>query len=403
MWTMSKQVARAAALGAILWATAGSGPLEAQGQPTPPQNALAGSRVFGSKGCVRCHAVDGIGGTEGPDLARNPQERTFYDLAASMWNHGPAMVQRMREVGIELPALDPEEAGDLIAFLYTLDYFDPPGDSAVGARLFVEKGCVSCHQVRGRGGVVGPDLGVQHRHVAPIEFAAAMWNHGPAMSQMMEARNIPRPMFTGTELIDLIAYIEAGHSGPPSEPFHVLPGLVADGRQVFVERGCVSCHTAAAGGGGLAPDLVEFGAHRSLVSFAAAMWNKAPAMLRAMDRRGIGVPQLRPDEVADLVGYLYSMDYFVAAGDAGRGHDVIVQVGCLDCHALRGRGASAAPDLAEVRHVDSPAAVVSTLWNHMLLIDQAEYDEWTMLDPRGMADLGAYLRLLAANRTVNSF
>ncbi|MBI4246150.1 MAG: hypothetical protein HY614_03080, partial [Candidatus Rokubacteria bacterium] len=35
-----------------------------------PGNPLDGSRLFTGKGCLRCHAVHGTGGTTGPDLGR---------------------------------------------------------------------------------------------------------------------------------------------------------------------------------------------------------------------------------------------------------------------------------------------------------------------------------------------
>ncbi|NIR31746.1 MAG: c-type cytochrome, partial [Gammaproteobacteria bacterium] len=37
------------------------------------QNPLAGSRVFGAMGCVKCHAVNGLGPSVGPDLGQIAQ------------------------------------------------------------------------------------------------------------------------------------------------------------------------------------------------------------------------------------------------------------------------------------------------------------------------------------------
>jgi mono/diheme cytochrome c family protein len=362
----------------------------------PTQNALAGAQVFGSEGCVKCHAIKGLGGTEGPDLARFPRARTFYDLAAAMWNHLPGMVQRMRELGIEQPHLTGRETGDLIAFLYTLDYFDPAGDGGKGEELFAERHCIVCHQVGGVGGVVGPDLASRGQFVAPIQVAAAMWNHGPAMSEAMQARGIGRPRFTGDELADLIAYLESDSLKVVSGPLYVVPGLVGDGRRVFSEKGCIGCHAVQGSGSRFGPDLAERGVHRSLLAFAAAMWNKAPEMIQAMRQRGISVPQLRPEEMADLVGYLYSVKYFAQAGDPERGRRRVWDKGCLDCHSLDGRGGSAAGDIAEARGLSSPAAVIAALWNHTLLKDEVggSVISWPVFQRAEMADLAAFLQSL---------
>ncbi len=74
------------------------------------QNPLAGSQVFGSTGCVKCHSVNGLGGTIGPELGRIARRRSFYDLAATMWNHLPIMGQQMKALGIERTVMDEREA-----------------------------------------------------------------------------------------------------------------------------------------------------------------------------------------------------------------------------------------------------------------------------------------------------
>src|SRR5262245_57820220 len=188
------------------------------------QDPLAGSHVFGTRGCSTCHAVGGVGGKIGPDLKAASHARSFYDLAAAMWNHLPKMADQLRRMQIRRPRMDAREADNLTAFLATLDYFDPPGNMQVGKRLFAEKRCVLCHQVGGVGGVVGPDLDQLAQSSSPISIAAALWNHGPSMSAAMRARGIKRPSFTGTELQDLIAYLKSYSGDRLQEPIYVLPG-----------------------------------------------------------------------------------------------------------------------------------------------------------------------------------
>ena len=358
-----------------------------QAQQGAAQSVEAGSRVFFGKGCFNCHAVHGRGGTVGPDLALIPGRRSFFHLAAALWNHLPQMQREMSQRGVQRPRLTPREAADLTAFLFWLDYFDEPGDTARGARLFRSRQCMICHQVRGLGGVVGPDLSILAGSRTPIMIAAGMWNHAPDMTAAMQARGIRRPSFTGPELRDLLAYMEGPSSGVPSEPMYVMPGQASRGRQVFEGKSCIRCHGASEGEGRRGPDLGAEGRYASVLDFAAAMWNKGPRMLEAMREIGAEVPQLRPDEMADLVAYLYAGRYFGDAGDATRGEELVRTRGCQQCHGAR----MPAGDLAAARGLDSPAAIVAALWNH-LGASLPLGGRWPTLRAQDVADVAAYLQ-----------
>ncbi len=382
----------------VLWR---AGPLSAQELFTPAQDPVAGSRVFGFKGCSICHAVNGVGGKVGPDLARISRPRSFYDLAAAMWNHYPRMAKRMRDLAISRPLLHPRETGNLIAFLYTLDYFDTPGNAETGKRLFAEKQCVVCHQVGGVGGVIGPNLDFLKQYGSPIFVATAMWNHGPAMAEAMRARGITRPTFKGSELNDLIAFLKSASPNPADEPLYVLPGRADEGKRLFEEKGCIECHSAAGKGGTLGPDLAERGVHRSLTEFASAMWNKTPKMVKAMKAKGILLPQLEPQDMADIIAYLYSVRYFAESGDSRRGEAVVKAKGCLECHSVRGTGGTGAGDLAQPKRLFSPQAVVSVMWNHAWgMEEQGKFRKtpWPTFSAKEMADLVAYLETLGRSR-----
>jgi len=369
-----------------------------QAVPAPTQNALAGSRVFGSKGCVECHAVNGLGGQIGPDLARVPEAQSFYDLAADLWNHLPQMSTTMAQLDVEPPRLDAEEVADLIAFLYTLDYFDAPGDPETGRQLFIDKRCVICHQVGGMGGVIGPNLDHLDRYGAPIQVAAAMWSHGTEMTRELRAKGVTRPRFSGAELRDLIAFLRSSQMGPQDGGLHVLPGRSAVGAELFGDKGCADCHAVAGRGGTIGPDLSRRASHVSLLDFAAAMWNKQPAMTSAMRARGIQVPVVSADEMADLVAYLYSTNYLLESGSARRGRAMLEHKGCLGCHAVNGRGGQTGPDFADLDGSRSNAEVIGKLWNHLpIMVEQPDAD-WQPMTSAEMADMAAFLR---AERTAN--
>jgi mono/diheme cytochrome c family protein len=309
-----------------------------------------------------------------------------------MWNHLPKMAAEIHKLRVPRPRLDAREASDLVAFLATLDYFDPPGNPKTGGKLFVEKRCAVCHQVGGVGGVIGPNLDRLAQSSAAIAIAAAMWNHGPAMAEAMRASKIERPSFTGTELRDLIAYLKSHARERVEEPIYALPGRASEGRRLFLQKRCHECH-GSKGEGGLAPALYNRRVPRGLFDFATSMWNKGPSMMRAMKEVGITLPQLNAEEMANIVAYLYSVNYFADAGNPARGRELMSGKGCIACHFI-GEGV-ARPGLTEIKRLDQPAAFVSALWNHLVVLEKPDPREkirWPQLTPQEAADLIAFLQ-----------
>ena len=358
--------------------------------PSPGQDPIAGSRVFDAKGCVKCHALNGSGGKIGPDLARISRPRSFHDLAAAMWNHLPRMTERMKQLGITRPQLEPDEAKNLVGFLYTVGYFDRPGNGENGKRLFTAKRCMECH------GPAGPGPSVDHlkQFGSPLYAAAALWNHGPQMADAMKAKGIERPTFTALELRDLIAYLSPA-TGTVAGAVFVLPGNAESGRMLFAEKQCVQCHSVGGAGGSVGPSLTDKGVRRSPIEFAAVIWNKAPAMAAAMAARSITLPPLGPADMADLVAYLYSSGYFAAPGSPSRGWATLSAKGCLACHGVYGERGKSASDLTRAKGMDSPAGVLAALWNHTVVTAPAPGGgkaPWPTFQAQEMADLVALLQ-----------
>jgi cytochrome c2 len=367
-----------------------SRPSHSQSVGASVQNPLAGARVFGSKGCSNCHSVNGIGGKIGPDLGRIRANRSLNDLAAALWNHLPTMAARMKQRRQPFPYLNAAEAGDLVAFLFTQNYFDAPGNIDTGKKLFSSKRCIQCHQIGGAGGVLGPSLDAVGQSGSPMNVAAAMWNHGPEMTEIMRAERIERPNISASELRDLVAYLKAAAPKSVGTPVGILPGNANDGRALFEKKQCIKCHSIQGKGGNVGPNLGSRGLHRNFNDFAAALWNKAPKMLAAMKIRNITVPALTPGEMADIVAYLRSFQYFGEPGNADRGRQLFWEKQCLSCHTLNGRGGKgAAPDLAQTKGLDSPAALIAALWSHGDLMAESS-QSWPPLKADEVAHLMAF-------------
>jgi mono/diheme cytochrome c family protein len=383
-------------------------PASAQQQPTQPfapeWGMLAGFDVFAKKGCGKCHAIRGAGGGIGPDLGRIGSAKGFFELGAAMWNHLPRMGARMRETGIERPTLTPQELANVIAFIFTAQYYDELGDPRVGQKLFSAKGCAACHSVGGIGGKVGPGLDPLRRANSPVLVAAAMWNHGPQMAEVMKAKGIPRPQFQGKEMIDLIAYV-VSVAKDAGDTAQVIPGTPERGERLFNERHCVVCHSVAGRGAKVGPDLGRPGHHMSLTQFAARMWNHGPTMWAKMKAFGLQVPQLAGQEMADVLAYLYVSHYFDRAANARRGAQLVQDKGCLGCHSVRGKGGKVSADFATSTVVGSPVSVVAAMWNHSPLMEasaQRQDVAWPVLQGQELADITAYLGSLGRAGTTKS-
>src|SRR3970040_991482 len=111
-----------------------------------------GGRVFSDKGCVRCHAIGGVGGTEAAgkagDLGKVPEGNlSLNELPTAMWNHAPEMWKGMQEKQFDYPRMTEEQVTNLFAFLYTIRYVDESGDGERGRALFASKGCIQCHAI----------------------------------------------------------------------------------------------------------------------------------------------------------------------------------------------------------------------------------------------------------------
>lgn len=400
---MSRPLKRSAAsVAAVLFLFSTSASARAQQQPpqpfAPEWAMLAGGKVFAEKGCGKCHALRGFGGKVGPDLGRIETGKSFFELGAAMWNHLPRMGARMREVGIERPTLTPAELSNLIAFLFTAQYYDELGNPQSGEQLFAAKGCVQCHEVGGKGGRVGPGLDFLKRANSPVLVAAAMWNHGPEMAEAMKAKGIERPTFQGKEMVDLIAYVVATARDGGGETAQVIPGTPERGQKLFSDKRCIVCHAVSGKGGTVGPDLSRRGHHVSLTQFAALMWNHGPSMWARMKERGIEVPRLKGQEMADILAYLYVSHYFDQVASGQRGQQLLQSKGCLVCHSVRGKGGKIGADFATSKVVGSPAGLVAGMWNHSRLMEaQAQKQEvpWPVLTGQEMADIAQYFQSLA--------
>ena len=162
----------------------------------------AGRAVF-DRSCTSCHTLGQRERSKVDLLARTaPPSVTAY--IAAMWNHAPEMKRK----GGSTPKLASGDMADLVAFLFSQRYFFEPGDAQRGKKVYEDKNCELCHDVR-RPQTGAPDLAKSMEAFSPIVLTAAAWQHGIPMMQAMKQQGVDWPQFKGREMADLIAFLNS--------------------------------------------------------------------------------------------------------------------------------------------------------------------------------------------------
>jgi mono/diheme cytochrome c family protein len=86
----------------------------------PEMSAERGRKLFASKGCVACHAINGVGGHDATALDAHTMQPMMnpFDFAAKMWRMAPAMIYAQEEALGGQILFTGQELADIIAFVH---------------------------------------------------------------------------------------------------------------------------------------------------------------------------------------------------------------------------------------------------------------------------------------------
>src|ERR1022692_1344748 len=125
-----------------------------------------------------------------------------------------------------------------------------------GRRLFETQGCRGCHKLNGVGGTVGPDLteeGAVHR--------APAWLERHFLDPNAVSRNSPMPNFHFTkEQARALTFYMLSLTSEQMATYYSSVRLIPSagyGRQLFVEKNCIACHSIGGVGAKNGPDLAQ--------------------------------------------------------------------------------------------------------------------------------------------------
>ena len=199
------------------------------------------------------------------------------------------------------------------------------------------------------------------------------------------------------------------------------------GRILFLRKGCVSCHSINDTGGDVGPALDAPAGNRIMnpFSFAANMWNHAPAMIAAQEDKLGEQVHFTGEELGNIIAFIHDIDVQKKFGtpDASkrdilavsrlrlimpimnpdRGRSVFVNKGCVTCHAVNGIGGDDAPalDAHAKEMLVNPFAFAAKMWDHapgMIAAQEEELGEQLVFTGQELADITAFMHDAHAQR-----
>jgi cytochrome c len=86
----------------------------------PNMNPQRGRKLFVNKGCVACHAINGVGGHDATNLDAHTMQPMMnpFDFSAKMWAMAPAMIYAQEEALGGQILFTGDELADIVAFVH---------------------------------------------------------------------------------------------------------------------------------------------------------------------------------------------------------------------------------------------------------------------------------------------
>jgi sulfur oxidation c-type cytochrome SoxX len=339
-------------------------------EPVPPRAywLARGRAIMVDRNCAACHEGTGLD----PSLVRAPR---LSDLGLKVspawlraWLRSPrAWLPRSRMGDFRLSAREVEA---LTSFLLqprgevVLDRVDFRGASVErGGEVFRRARCVTCHEVDGRGGTLGPSL----THVGAKASREWLYSWIRDPQRLQPDTMMPRFRFKDEEVRDLAAYLAEEYGAAPAgfvaNDRAPDPALAREGRKVFEKRGCYSCHElrgfaplarigpTLAGVGERAFEARPLAAAGTLATVANWLFAKLKAPERILETARMPTFGLSDADAAAVTVALLSLRRgelpagrmtgvpaparYQPQGEFGR---LVRRYRCLSCHSIGGTG-----------------------------------------------------------------
>lgn len=185
-----------------------------------------------------------------------------------------------------------------------------------------------------------------------------------------------------------------------------IVGVPERGAALFYgKKQCGICHAVNGSGGRIAPDLTDNQPQTPAMGWLTAkVWNHGPAMWRHIRSYNKPFPELNPQEMADILSFLYWASNVDSPGSSSAGRQVFTEKGCVRCHSVGTEGGKAAPELSKIAGGGDQTEWTSAMLNHAgSMVDPITrtLGQWPQFSGHEMNDLIAYVTPASPNSGKN--
>ena len=206
---------------------------------------------------------------------------------------------------------------------------------AKGRSLFKDYGCRGCHLIRGKERImVGPPLDRMSQRVKPDWLYR--WVLNP--KSYLPRTKMPNPLFSPQQTADVAAFLFQGANpleakvGKPSE----------EGKNIFKDSRCVSCHSVEGKGGTVGPELGKISSKMvqerliRIIKNPHELWADSQMPIYGFsDQEILKIVDFLKGEYIDLEldeSQAAAQARMVQSGNKLRGKELIEKQGCTGCH-----------------------------------------------------------------------
>lgn len=210
---------------------------------------------------------------------------------------------------------------------------------ARGQQVFETSGCRGCHKLAGVGGNIGPELDKVGARRSPEWLR----KHFLTPAAVTPGSGMPSQKFSAQDLeaITLFMLSQTGETAPGYyASMRVIPSA-AQGQRLFMQKGCIGCHSIGNVGGNVGPALDEVATRRTpewMISHFRDPQAVSPGTV--MPKFGFTDSEARAltDFLVHLKGQNVAPNLPASLTPVERGRDVYRKYGCSGCHGPDGQG-----------------------------------------------------------------